>query len=223
MKQYIIACSKDWFLKEDKVPKFSNTDFVYLRNQEELTKEKVDIINPRFIFFPHWNWKVPSEVFDTYDCVAFHTSPLPFGRGGSPIQNLIVRNFKTSPVCALKMNGELDSGPIYDSMEVSLDGSITEIFSRIAQKIQLMILRIIEQEPYPKEQIGKPTIFSRRQPSESQLKESYSLQEIYDHIRMLDSEDYPRAFIKLGDSKIEFSEAEKKDNEIIATVIIKNK
>ena len=40
---------------------------------------------------------------------------------------------------------------------------------------------------------------------------------------MLDSEDYPRAFIKLGDSEIEFSEAEKKDNEIIATVIIKNK
>jgi len=223
MKKYVIACSKDWFLKEEKVSGFSNTDFIYLRNKEDLTIEKIDSLNPRYIFFPHWSWKIPPEIFSTYDCVAFHTAPLPFGRGGSPIQNLIIRNFKTSPVCALKMNGDFDSGPIYDSMEVSLEGSISEIFSRIAKNIQLIIIKIIEQEPSPKEQIGEPTLFSRRMPSESELKEGYSLQEIYGHIRMLDSEEYPRAFINFGNIRIEFSEAENRDDEILAKVVLKDK
>ena len=223
MRKYVIACSKDWFLKEDQVAEFSKNDFIYLRNKQELTKEKIDIINPRYIFFPHWSWKVPSEIFNNYECVAFHTAPLPYGRGGSPIQNLILRNFKTSPICAIRMNEDLDSGPIYDSIEVSLDGAITDIFSRIAKKIQHIIIKIIEEESSPKEQIGNPTVFSRRRPSQSELQDSYSIEEIYNHIRMLDSDDYPRAFINLGEILIEFSEAQKKDNKILAKVVIKNK
>ena len=50
--------------------------------------------------------------------IVFHTAPLPYGRGGSPIQNLIVRgHISPAPVCALKMVSGLDEGPIYDKQK----------------------------------------------------------------------------------------------------------
>ena len=38
---------------------------------------------------------------------------LPFGRGGSPLQNLIVRGYKETMLSAIKCVGEVDAGPIY--------------------------------------------------------------------------------------------------------------
>ena len=75
--------------------------------------------NPDLVFFPHWHWIVPSEIHRTYQCILFHAAPLPYGRGGSPIQNLILNGFKEAPVCALKMTEGLDSGPIYTKKKVT--------------------------------------------------------------------------------------------------------
>ena len=46
---------------------------------------------------------MPSEIIRNYECICFHETDLPFGRGGSPIQNLIVRGFKTTKISAIKM------------------------------------------------------------------------------------------------------------------------
>lgn len=75
--------------------------------------------------------------------MVFHTAPLPFGRGGSPIQNLIARKIDAAPVCAFRMTDVLDGGPIYDSIQVSLSGTIEEIFNRIANIIDTLIIKII--------------------------------------------------------------------------------
>ena len=34
-------------------------------------------------------------------------------RGGTPIQNMILRGFKKTKICALKMSEKIDQGPIY--------------------------------------------------------------------------------------------------------------
>jgi len=223
MKRYIIASSRDWFLNEEKSPAFLEHNFTYINNKEDLNKENLDRISPRYIFFPHWNWKVSSDIFDTYECVAFHTAPLPYGRGGSPIQNLIMQDFKESPVNALKMSENIDSGPIYESMDISLLGSMSDIFPRIAKKVELMIINIINNEPMPIDQIGEPTFFKRRKPSDSEIPEDYSIDQLYNHIRMLDAPDYPKAFIDLGSKGIEFSQVEKIGDELHAVVTIKSK
>ena len=49
---------------------------------------------PKYIFFPHWSKKVDTKIVNNYECVCFHETDLPYGRGGSPIQNLILRNQK---------------------------------------------------------------------------------------------------------------------------------
>jgi methionyl-tRNA formyltransferase len=221
MKKYIIASSKEWFYNTEKSSDFSKYDFIFLSKKEELTIARISKINPRYIFFPHWNWVVPSEIHEKYECICFHTAPLPFGRGGSPIQNLIIRNFDSAPVCALKMTEVLDGGPLYKKLDVSLLGGGDEIFIRISKVIEKLIIEIIQNEPIPIEQVGTVTYFKRRTPDQSKLPEDASMVDIFNHIRMLDANEYPLGYIEYGNLKIEFKNAVLRLNGIEANVFIK--
>lgn len=66
---------------------------------------------------------VPEAVLIAAECVCFHMTDVPYGRGGSPLQNLIVRKHKKTKLTALKMTEEIDAGPVYCKRELSLDGS----------------------------------------------------------------------------------------------------
>ena len=84
-----------------------------------------------------------------------------------------------------------------------------------------MIVKIINENIQPIQQQGVPVIFKRRIPKDSFIGDLIKLEDIYDHIRMLDAEGYPKAFLEFGDFKIEFSRASlKADNSIIADVRI---
>ena len=223
MINYIVASSKDWFKEHPKSEEYEELNFIEISNKEDLKLEYLEKINPRYIFFTHWNWKVSSEIYKRFECVAFHTAPLPYGRGGSPIQNLILKGLKNSPVCALKMTDILDGGPIYDSFEVSLDGTISEIFSRIATCVEKLIVLICQNNPHPIEQNGEVVAFKRLSNSDNELLSKHSIKELYDRIRMVDGLDYPRAFINYGNHKIEFSEAYLDGNHLLAKIKIVSK
>ena len=223
MTNYIVASSKDWFKEHPKSEEYEELNFIEISNQEDLKLEYLEKINPRYIFFPHWNWKVSSKIYERFECVVFHTAPLPYGRDGSPIQNLIIKGLKNSPVCALKMTGILDGGPIYDSFEVSLDGTISEIFSRIATCVEKLIVLICQNNPHPIEQNGEVVAFKRLSNSDNELLSNHSIKELYDRIRMVNGLDYPRAFINYGNHKIEFSEACLDGNHLLAKVKIISK
>ena len=65
-----------------------------------------------------------------------------------------------------------------------------------------------------KKQKGKPTLFKRRKPEESELKDlNFSKNYLYNFIRMLE-EPYPNAFIKIGRRKIIFKSAKLKANKL---------
>ena len=220
MINYVVASSKDWFQEHPKTRQYSSLNIVEIKTKNELNLELLEKINPRYIFFPHWNWKVDSEIFERYECVVFHTAPLPFGRGGSPIQNLILRNIEKTPVCALRMTEILDGGPIYDSIEVTLDGTITEIFSKIAVCVEKLIIKICQENIEPIDQSGTVVSFNRLTYADNELKSEYSIKELYDRIRMLDGLDYQRAYLNFGKNKIEFTEAHLDKNCLIAKIKI---
>ena len=211
----LICNSKNWF-RLDKT-NLSHIDFEQISKKEELNLKFLDSIMPKYIFFVHWNWFVSEEVFNKYECILFHTSPLPYGRGGSPIQNLILNGFTKSPVCALRMNQELDGGPIYLKKNVSLKGSLSQIFVRINKVINIFIIKITKEEIIPKEQKGKIFNFTRLSKKDNKLPEDLNLKELFDRIRMIDDKDYPNAFLHYGNLKFEFSNATLKNNEIIVT------
>lgn len=221
MKQFVVASSSGWFPKSCLEGLIDN--YVFIEGKDELTYEYLCSINPRYVFFPHWSWVIDEKIIDQFECVIFHTAPLPYGRGGSPIQNLILNKIRNSPVCALRATKDIDAGPIYLKMNVCLSGPAHEIFSRIRVVVCEMIIRMIAIEPTPKPQVGKGSVFRRRNPMQSELPIGGDLDDLYDHIRMLDADGYPKAFVSHGNWKLEISDARLNGDQIIANIVIKKK
>lgn len=224
-EKYVIAAIKTWNTDNGAILKNKGEyDVELITDPQELTAEKIGKIKPRYIFFPHWSWKIPAEIYDNWECVVFHMTDLPFGRGGSPLQNLIVRGIKETKISALKVAAEMDAGPIYLKKGLVLDGSAAEILKRASGIIyREMIPFIIKNEPVPQAQTGEPVLFKRRAPEQSDLAPLASLAEVYDQIRMVDAEGYPRAFLETGEIRYEFSAAEDLGDRIKAEVIIKRR
>jgi len=187
----------------------------------ELTLDWLKGISPKYIFFPHWSWRVPDDIVKEYECVCFHMTDVPYGRGGSPLQNLILRAHKQTKLTALRMVEEMDAGPIYLKEDLSIEGgSAEEIYVRATYKAAEMMQRIISEDIEPVPQKGEPTIFERRQPAESEIPDLGGLQQLYDFIRMLDAEGYPEAFLHYNGFRYKFSRAVRYDGRIEADVII---
>ena len=104
---------------------------------------------------------------------------------------------------------------------LSLYGSAEEIYMRASGIIESMIEEIIQDDPEPQKQTGNPVEFKRRKAKESDISGLDDLDTIYDYIRMLDAEGYPKAFISVGGFKYEFSRVQQKaDGSIVADVRI---
>ena len=221
MTKYVIASSKKWFEFTDSNLKSKN-DFFHFEKKEQLSRENLETIAPRFIFFPHWNWLIDEEIYKNFECIVFHTAPLPYGRGGSPIQNLILRGFNEAPVCSLRVDGTIDGGPIYLEDNVSLRGTLSQIFNRINNIINKQITEIIHNEIIPKEQKGEVATFKRLKALDNKIPSNLNLNEFYDRVRMLDHPEYPNSYIQYGILLIEFESCFLKGEEIRANVRIKN-
>jgi len=220
-QRYVVASLHDWNrdaferLLTDEAGKW---EFVSTREQLDSALEHP--VKPRYVFFPHWSFKVPNRIIDEHECIAFHMTDVPYGRGGSPLQNLIVRGHTTTKLTALRMTDIFDAGPVYMKRSLELDGSALDIFRRAAALSMEMIREIASSSPEPVTQTGEPTIFARRTPDQSEIPEDLSNSQLYDFIRMLDAPGYPSAFRRAGDLKIEFTGAEMTDSGVRAEVEI---
>lgn len=204
---YLFCAYRDWaILLYQKLVK-KHKDLILLDNPKKLTTAYLKKIKPRLIFFPDWSWIISKDIIKNYQCVCFHESNLPKFRGGSPIQNQIIRGIKKTKTTAFIMNEKLDGGDILLQRELSLDGTLDEIFSRMIENDYFLINRIIAGKFRRRKQAGKSTTFKRRKPEESELETlDYSKKYIYDFIRML-ADPYPNAYIKFGKRKIVFKDA----------------
>lgn len=210
---YVLLTSHPW--NDDLFSTLSKSkDLVWIRisTKEDFSIERLSIINPLMIFIPHWSYFIPAEIFNSFECVVFHMTDLPYGRGGSPLQNLILRGHKQTKISALKVVKDLDAGPIYLKKELALQGSADMIFRRASDVIEGMIKEIIVNNIKPIPQIGTPVIFKRRTPAESNLRNVNTIEETYDYIRMLDAEGYPHAFVETEYLRFEFTDAVNSEN-----------
>jgi len=199
------------------------TSFTLIREAEELSVDRLHQLGPRYVFFPHWSTRIPTEIYDAFECVIFHMTDVPFGRGGSPLQNLIARGIYNTQISALHCTSVMDGGPVYLKRPLSLEGSAAEIFDRAAAEITEMIEHLVRHEPAPQPQEGEVTTFQRRTPAESTLAPLEDLRKGYDHIRMLDAEGYPHAFLETEHLRLEFTRAAMQPDSVSAVVTIKRK
>lgn len=222
---YAVATTRPWSIKVyNEIIKKYPGEWSLITEPHELTPNKIRNLSPKYIFFPHWSHIVPDEILNLSTCVCFHGTDLPYGRGGSPFQNLISRGHKETFITALKMVNKLDAGPIYMKHPLSLEGLADEIFIRASLIVAEMIKFIIIENPTPKEQVGEPTFFSRRTPEQSKIPiELNDLFELFDYIRMLDANGYPRAYFNFGVFRCEISRPALRTEEIYADIRITKK
>ena len=217
METYIILSEKKWHkdLYKNLLEKSKYNKWVLIDSKEKFQIKNLKKIKPNKIFIPHWSYIIPKSIFENYECIVFHMTDLPFGRGGSPLQNLIIRGFNETKISALRVKKGVDTGDIYLKDSLTLSGSAQDIFIRSNYIIEKMIKKIIKDKIKPIKQKGKVTTFIRRKPSQSNLSLSDNLDQIYNHIRMLDAEGYPRAFLDFNNFRLEFSSVSKTNNKYL--------
>ena len=219
---YLVVGSKPWNRRtyQEQISKLPG-NWRFISSADDLTYYYVANLQPRYIFFLHWSWKVPNDLISDYECVCFHMTDVPYGRGGSPLQNLIVRGHRNTRLSALRMVEDFDAGPVYMKSDLSLEGSSAEeIYIRASDLSGQMIATITANEPIPQVQEGDPTIFRRRKLEQSLIPDLADLQSTHDFIRMLDADGYPNAYIQYGGFRYEFSRAALYDGRIVADVTI---
>ena len=218
----IIAGSRPWNIEEAAAlladypgeSRFASTP-------DELESALQAIPNARYLFFIHWSSLVPARITERYECVCFHMTDVPYGRGGSPLQNLIARGHRDTKMTALRMTPEIDAGPVYLKDPLSLEGgSAEEIFLRASRLSCDMIRTMLTSDIEPVPQSGGVTAFSRRTPDQSELPTDTTLLALHDHIRMLDAEGYPRAFLEVGNLRLEFDRSSLQHGQLQANVKI---
>jgi len=135
-----------------------------ITKREDFTPEKLFLLNALdYIFIPFWSWYIPAEIYENWEVVIFHCTDLPYGRGGSPLQNLIVRGHKDTKISAIRCIKEIDAGPIYMQRYLHIGkGTANEIYDR-ADKIirEEMIPIILNMKPEPRPQVGEPVYFDK--------------------------------------------------------------
>jgi methionyl-tRNA formyltransferase len=163
------------------------------------------------VFFYGWSWIVKEPVLSDYTCLCLHPSPLPKYRGGSPIQHQIISGEKLSAVTVIRMSEGIDDGDIYSQIEMSLDGSLAEIFKRIVRigtEITLQFLKEFdggEALYFPQEGLDRFVPLKRRNMAQSKLDvqslRRYSYEELHNFVRALD-DPYPNAYLEFGNMRL---------------------
>ncbi|MBV9988014.1 MAG: hypothetical protein JO301_10060 [Chitinophagaceae bacterium] len=222
MRSYILLSEKQWhdelFMQlKDSI----GGNWYRISDKAEFNLTRLNELHPDKIFIPHWSYIIPAEIFEKYECIVFHMTDLPFGRGGSPLQNLIALGHESTKISALRVVRGIDEGDIYCKRDLDLSGTAKEIFLRSVPEIASMIKEIIQEEPRPVPQRGDVVKFKRRAPSDSNVGQLKEIKELYNFIRMLDCEGYPNAFIENEHFRFEFTAGKIEDpNTISADVRI---
>ncbi len=194
--------------------------FHLIKDAEGLDPVRLENLGVRKIFFPHWSSIISPDVYEKFECIIFHMTDLPYGRGGSPLQNLIVRGHTNTRISAIRCVAELDAGPVYAKRNLSLYGTAEEILRRADRIIEAMIAQIVEESPEPEAQDGEVITFRRRRPEDGNIANIRDTSSVYDTIRMLDADGYQPAFIETGSLRIEFTRATLRPGSVEAEVRI---
>ncbi len=203
-----IACVgyRDWALNiYDDLKKHKDHKFLIQSSEECYDEKDIYRFNPDLVLFYGWSKIINERILNDFTCLMLHPSDLPKFRGGSPLQNQIIRGIKKSKISIFKINSEVDAGDIVAKGELDLSGSIDSIFKQLHKVGYELTKNLLKNEiTYHKQDDSKATYFPRRKPSESEITVEEILNESSEYlcnkIRML-QDPYPNAFLKTKDGK----------------------
>lgn len=185
----------------------------FVENPKELSNPTIlkEILSrkPDIFLFYGWSWMIPKELYNKFPCIVLHPSPLPKYRGGSPLQNQIIRGEEESAVTLFQVDNRIDHGPIYAQKEISLTGTLNEIIHRIVRTGTALTIKVLDDLANKKlvpvaQDESQATEFKRRTSKESEITvkdfQNKTAKELYNFIRSLTAP-YPNAYFICKDGK----------------------
>ena len=128
-----------------------------------------------------------------------HESDLPKGRGFAPMAWQILEGKSSITVSLIEAaNGDVDSGAIFGQSKIELQGHELADEWRYLQGQETVNLCTNFIQNYPnykvKDQVGIPTFFHRREPRDSVLDITKSIEDQFNLLRVVDNLRYPAFF-----------------------------
>lgn len=161
--------------------------------------------------FYGWSWIVPTSFIDAVPSYCLHPSPLPRYRGGAPLQHQIIAGEYWSAVTIFRMTAEIDAGPIFAQVPITLDGKLVDILERVSHVAMPLTRQLVFATAEGREIITREqdhadkTIMRRRTPAESEITPAEiaksTARQLADKVRALAHPEYPAAFIVAGDGE----------------------
>lgn len=212
-RRFLFCAYREWGIGaiEKATSSLPENSLVYIaKNRKQFSDFAKHFPSFDLVFFVGWSWLVPEKFLNKNTCICFHPSKLPKYRGGSPIQNQIIRGEIQSAVTAFKMDSGVDTGPIYCSEDISLVGNLDKVLENILEASAVLLSQILKDYLedgavvfYPQDE-SKSSYYERRSPEQSEISlddfQNCTSVEIYNKIRSL-QDPYPNAYIVCGDGK----------------------
>ena len=128
-----------------------------------------------------------------------HESDLPEGKGWSPLTWQVIEGKKNIPITLFEANSLIDSGNIYEKINIKTSGYelIDELRFLQVEATTKLILNFIEKYPNIKgeKQKGKESFYCKRTKNSSELNILESINDQFNLLRVCDNERYPAFFI----------------------------
>ncbi len=203
-----VACVgyRDWALNiYDRLASSSDHTFLIFRSKVQFRLEVLFDFKPDLVLFYGWSWILPAFLLERYTCLMLHPSPLPLYRGGSPIQNQIIMGEISSKVSLFVITDELDAGDLVGQQDLSLLGTLSDIFKRIEDAGVKLTQDLLKQGLQRVSQDhSQATYCRRRTPEESEITSeelaTKPAEYLFNKVRML-ADPYPNAYILTADGK----------------------
>ena len=116
----------------------------------------------------------------------------------------ILSGVRRIPLTLIEAEDEVDSGDIYLQSSIETEGHelIDELHSLIGEQITVMCIEFVQRYPEimmdARKQIGQPTYFARRIPTDSKIDIKKSIESQMNLLRIADNEKYPAFFDYMG-------------------------
>ncbi len=130
--------------------------------------------------------------------IVVHESDLPKGRGFSPVAWQVLAGAESIPVTLFEATADMDAGPVWLRSMMMLDGTelMPELRRKQGEKTVEMCLEYLELRDTltPVPQRGGGSEFRRRNQEDDRLDPDKTIEELFDHLRIVDNERYPAWF-----------------------------
>ncbi|ASY20701.1 methionyl-tRNA formyltransferase [Candidatus Planktophila dulcis] len=222
--RYFVVAKHDFYLDDAKKSFAALGIEIQVSNHlEEICEEILENSENCTVFVPHYSKIIELKTFPNVRFIGFHTGTLPQDRGGSPIQNKILRKEYLTQVSAIALEDKIDSGAIYTQRKIDLsEGDIEFILRKISLLISSMMTEIVMGNLKPTPQVDNFEVNKRLIASNSELPKRAGINDLYDRIRMVDGLDYPNAFISQDNYKVYFTKVIKMDGVLSAYAIFES-